>query len=342
MSSIPLVRKAALAPAISYLAAEGVPVRRHLRRAALSAPSPETVETLIPLYQLCDFLSSVARAEGIDDLGFRIAGRLGIESLGVYGRLLGQSLTIHELIQTSLGLISSYNSGLQIWVERHGDQVRYCQKYVENLPKSRITEIVHLGLANAMASAGYGRGADWRPNRIELASDPVDLEAHFSGFAGLPVSFNQPHTSVWLDQAVLSKPLPPFDGSRGPRLDGKDRASFLESAPAADFEVQLGQAIESALGHSDISLRFAAAMVGTSARTLQRRLAERGSSFSRLLQGVRFRNARRLLQDPDVPLTEAAGRLGYGHLANFIRAFKRWTGVGPAEFRQLHYQVDDK
>jgi len=39
-------------------------------------------------------------------------------------------------------------------------------------------------------------------------------------------------------------------------------------------------------------------------------------------------------------LTEIAGRLGYSDLPNFIRAFKRWTGVGPNEFRRLHY--DDK
>ena len=38
-----------------------------------------------------------------------------------------------------------------------------------------------------------------------------------------------------------------------------------------------------------------------------------------------------------MPLKEIAKRLGYTDLANFIRAFKRWTGVGPTDFRQLHY-----
>jgi AraC-like DNA-binding protein len=280
-------------------------------------------------------LSSVARAEGINDLGFRIAGQLGIESLGLYGRLIAQSLTIHESIQTSLALISSYNSGLRIWIERHDDQVRYCQKYVESLPQDRITEVVHLGLADAMANARYGCGGDWQPNRIELASDPIDLTAHFSGLADVPVSFNQPHTSVWADQAVLSAPLRAFDASECPPADEKDLASLLESAPATDPVAQLEQAIESVLGRPDMSLRLTAAIIGTSARTLQRRLAERGSSFSRLLQGIRFRNAQRLLQDPQMPLTEIARRLGYTDSANLIRAFKRWTGVGPSEFRRL-------
>jgi hypothetical protein len=211
MKPIPLVRKAALAPAVSYLAGEGVPVHRYLGEAGLSVPSPESHETLMPLHQLCGFISSVARAEGIDDLGFRIGGHMGTESLGAYGRLTAQSLTIHESIQLSRAFIASYNSGLQIWLEHHGDQVRYCQKYVENLPRGRITEVVHLGLANALASSGYGGGAGWQLNRIELASDPIDLSRYFPELAEVPASFGQPFTSLWVNTSVMSAPIRRLD-----------------------------------------------------------------------------------------------------------------------------------
>ena len=340
MTHIPLVRQVTMAPAIAYLASEGIPVDRYLRRARLSTPSPGALEKLVPFHQVCDFLSSVARAEGIHDLGFRVTGQQGMEHLGVYGRLLAQALTLHDLIQTSRRLISSCNSGLRIWLERHQGQVRYCQKFAETLPQDQLTEVIHFGLASAMVISRYARGADWQPNRLELASGPVDLALHFPGLADLPVSFHQPHTSVWFDEALLSTPLPAFDTSHCPPADEKDRTSFVTSAPAADLAGQLEQAIESALGHSRMSLGLTAAIIGTSPRTLQRRLAERGSSFSHVHQGVRFRNAQRLLEDPRVPLTEIAKRLGYTDLANFIRAFKRWTGVGPNEYRWLHYEDD--
>ena len=111
MQPIPLIRKVALAPAISYLAGEGVPVDRYLRHAKLSAPTPETLDSLIPLHQLCDFLDLTAREQGLDDLGFRIAGQHGIESLGSFGRLTSQGFTFHESIQISRELIANYNSG---------------------------------------------------------------------------------------------------------------------------------------------------------------------------------------------------------------------------------------
>lgn len=315
-----------------------MPVHRYLRRAKLLMPSPDTLETLVPLHQVCEFLSSAARAEGIHDLGFRVAGAQGTEHLGVYGQLLAQSLTLHEMIRTTLEFIASYNSGLQIWIERHQDQVRYCQKYDESLSRDRITEAVHFGLASALASGKYSRGADWLPNRIELATAPIDLPAYFPELADLPVVFDQPHTSVWVDQKILSAPLPRIRTSSGTRMQRDDRAAFIATAPATEPLGQLEQVIESALGHPEMSLQFTAAIIGTSPRTLQRRLAEHDESFCRLLQAVRFRTAQRHLQDPGMPLTTIAKRLGYTDLANFIRAFKRWTGLGPNEFRRLQYQ----
>jgi AraC-like DNA-binding protein len=281
-------------------------------------------------------LSSVARAEGIHDLGFRIAGHLGIESLGVYGRLVARSVTMHEAIQMSRALISSYNSGLQIWMERHGSQVRYCQKYPANLPRDGITEIVHLGLANALAQAGARRGREYQPTRIELASDPIELGPYVPGFGDLAVSFNQPQTSVWFDQTWLSKPLPAFEPGHFRPATHEERASFVTLRPSTDPVGQLEQVIESALGHPRMSLQLIAAIIGTSARTLQRRLAEHGLSFSGLLGRVRFAVAQRFLRDREMLLAEIARRLGYSDLPNFMRAFKRWTGVGPNEFRRLH------
>ena len=341
MKPIPLVRRAVLAPAISYLVSEGVPVARHLRRAKLSAPRPETLESVMPLHQLTDFLHSVARAEGMRDLGFHIGGHLGIESLGAYGKLAAQAFTFHESILFGREMISTYNSGLQIWIERHGNQVKYCQKYAETLAPDKITEISHLGLTNALATAGISRGFDWRPTRIELATGPIDLGVYYPELAETPVSFHHPQTSIWFDHVWLSKPLPSFASSLFPTANDEDRASFLATAPSDEPVGQLEQVIESSLEHPNFGLHFTAAIIGTSPRSMQRHLSEQDLSFSRLLQAVRFRAAQRLLRDPGMPLAEVAWRLGYSELANFTRAFKRWTGVGPNRFRQLHDEATE-
>jgi AraC-like DNA-binding protein len=71
-----------------------------------------------------------------------------------------------------------------------------------------------------------------------------------------------------------------------------------------------------------------------SARTLQRRLEQEHTSFSDLLDRARLDVARRLLADPAVALTDVAFRLGFADLATFSRAFKRWTGMPPGQWRR--------
>jgi AraC-like DNA-binding protein len=249
-------------------------------------------------------------------------------------------LTIHEAIQISRELIASYNSGLHIWLERQGDQVRYCQKYTKELPRERITEIVQLGLMNAMSQAYDLVGSHWQVKRIELASDPVDLTMYFPELANVPVAFAQPFTSVWVHQSVMTAPVRSFDVSADKLRDGFNLDFYLKSGPSSDPIGQLEQAIQSVLNHPRMSVRLAASIIGTSVRTLQRQLTEQDTSFSRLLQAIRFRMAQQLLEDPKMPLKEIANRLGYTDLANFMRAFKRWTGLGPSQYRRLHYEPE--
>ncbi len=71
-----------------------------------------------------------------------------------------------------------------------------------------------------------------------------------------------------------------------------------------------------------------------SVRTLQRRLAEAGWTYKRLLDDVRFAEARSAMARPDEPLKAVAIDLGFVEQASFTRAFRRWTGLTPREYRQ--------
>jgi AraC-like DNA-binding protein len=72
-----------------------------------------------------------------------------------------------------------------------------------------------------------------------------------------------------------------------------------------------------------------------SARTLKRQLAAEGTSFSQLVDEERRERAMFLIAAPDVSLKDIADRLGYANLANFTRAFQRWTGHTPGQHRGL-------
>jgi AraC-like DNA-binding protein len=68
-------------------------------------------------------------------------------------------------------------------------------------------------------------------------------------------------------------------------------------------------------------------------RTLNRRLSVLGVSFRELVDEVSFEIARQLLEDSAMQVIEIAALLGYAGASPFTRAFRRWSGTTPAEWR---------
>jgi AraC-like DNA-binding protein len=84
-----------------------------------------------------------------------------------------------------------------------------------------------------------------------------------------------------------------------------------------------------------ISLEAAATRLGTSRRTLQRRLNRHGVSFWTLVEESRFEIAAALLRETDLKVQEIAARIGYSTPSGFARAFTKWAGLSPTQFRRV-------
>jgi len=80
-------------------------------------------------------------------------------------------------------------------------------------------------------------------------------------------------------------------------------------------------------------LESVASCLFMSGRTLKRKLEQRGTSFQQLLDEVRYRHARRLLENPELDIQQIAAALGYQDPPSFTRAFRRWSGKSPSEAR---------
>jgi AraC-like DNA-binding protein len=83
-----------------------------------------------------------------------------------------------------------------------------------------------------------------------------------------------------------------------------------------------------------LTIAQAAELADISTRTFQRRLADEGQTFLKLTDQTRAELANELLTGTDHSLTEIATELGYTESQNFVRAFKRWTGQTPQQFRR--------
>jgi AraC-like DNA-binding protein len=117
-------------------------------------------------------------------------------------------------------------------------------------------------------------------------------------------------------------------------------AAAMPDIDGGALEVRRALTARLARGQTDID--DIARDLGTSSRTLQRRLSTAGLSYQELLDGVRRDTAERYIAKTSLSIGEVAYLLGYSEPAAFHRAFKRWHDVTPQAFREQSRRVGDK
>jgi AraC-like DNA-binding protein len=107
-------------------------------------------------------------------------------------------------------------------------------------------------------------------------------------------------------------------------------ASFVGSARAVIRQLVLA---------GDASVRNVAKALNTSGRTLQRRLQHEGTSLQQLISAVRCELAMEMLRSPGQSSNEISDQLGFSAPSAFHRAFKRWTGMTPGQYRRAEWRA---
>jgi AraC-like DNA-binding protein len=167
------------------------------------------------------------------------------------------------------------------------------------------------------------------------ANFAFDEPAYFSRFASqLPSSirFSQPLTEIYFDASELDRPLPMADPA-ALRLMEEQCTRELEALRLGDGVVSRTRDLVF-LANGDVrTIDESARALAMSSRTLKRRLAEHGETYSSIVEEGRKERALRLLRDESLSIEQVAARLGYADPANFTRAFKRWMKSTPKEWR---------
>ncbi|MEM9740777.1 MAG: helix-turn-helix transcriptional regulator, partial [Pseudomonadota bacterium] len=101
----------------------------------------------------------------------------------------------------------------------------------------------------------------------------------------------------------------------------------------AGLEQRVRIAVSQTLSEGVPTVSDIASHLGMSARTLQRRLSHKGSSFQQLVDHARRHLAEQLLRDTNYSLSEVAFLTGFAEQSGFTRAFKRWAGQTPRSYR---------
>ncbi|WP_084478313.1 AraC family transcriptional regulator [Nocardia jejuensis] len=151
------------------------------------------------------------------------------------------------------------------------------------------------------------------------------------------IHFDQDRTALTLPNVERAQSKRPYDPEMRRILHRYAQVIIDTARPVPTWEDTLRAQISATLAEKQcIDIEVVAQRLELSARTLQRRLADRGTSWRRELEIVRCQQATRLLRETRLPVQSIAGRIGYSNQRALRRAFHRWTGQTPDAFRHEH------
>ncbi len=203
------------------------------------------------------------------------------------------------------------------WLQAEGDE------------PSALTDMC---FAWVVSIAQHGTGRRVVPLRVEVSRPQMAgraLERHF----GCTVAYGRERNALVFRETDAELPFVTQNaellGMLAPQLDEElKRHNGQESFPE-----RVRSTIQQKLAGRRPKIQEIARELHISSRTLQRRLQDAGSSFQQVLEEARHQLARHYLSNPVLELNEAAYLLGYEDAGSFVRAFRSWEGLPPAQWR---------
>ncbi len=333
MQPIALTRASQFIHVTDTLERLGESPERLLEQAKLPLWHFQDPEILVPAHHIYGLMDKAAQSLGSPIFGLLVGAQNSLATLGTFGRLVAGSLTIRDAFETSLRLIPMHTSDARDWLIERGDEVWRCRSRIRG-PESGRREMEQLNLVRMIDHVRMGAGPSWCPARVCLQTREDPGPELREALGDPEIRLGQKFTAIAVPRTLLALPLQ-RSGAPGEPIDEAE-GRLQRTAPATSFVDTLRQLVGTLLEDGPPRIETMAEITGLSVRSLQRRLAKHGLSHSEIVDQARYKNATLLLRDDDIRITDIAMGLGYTDSAHFTRAFKRWAGVTPREYRHHH------
>src|SRR5574338_116769 len=316
-----------------YLVAHGHPLDRVLAAMGVDEEALADRDGRIPRRAWLDAFVVAVEVTGDPDLGLHVGESIRPAHLGVLGYVLMSCESMRQAAELDQRWHSLIADGERLEYVRDGELGKRIQFLPPGEPPPPACAVA-CAAASSVSFVRWLAGADDGLHHIALTYPEPRSRAAHDAFFRCELVFDAPHITIWRDPSVLRKPLAQADP--GLRLRMEERAARLAAERSAPDVLVTRVRDLLARGSRDAlpDLETVAAALGMSSRALKRRLADRNTSFTRIVDDTRRELALGYIADASLTLVDVAYLCGFSEQSAFHRAFKRWTGLTPGEYRR--------
>ena len=290
----------------------------------------DDAENTVPTAVVGRMFRRIVEATGCDHLGVLLGRPITLSAMGAVGVQMQASPNVAHAIEVMGKHFHVHDRGAQLSVEADGNVVRLCYRITAR-DVEMLEEIYTLA---AMAGLGFLRGLcgkGWRPLEFELPFRRPRAVDTLRKALGVPLKFDAEQLKMTFAASDLSRALPTADPLLYRMM--AERIEQLEARIRRDLVGRVRDVMQTVIFLEGSRVSIVASRMGLSLRTLNRRLRAVGTSLQEIRDEVTADAACQLLGTTDKAASEVALILGYSDSSAFTRAFRRWRGVPPAQWR---------
>jgi AraC-like DNA-binding protein len=288
-------------------------------------------ERRVPYRTIARLFGRCVEATSCGHFGLLVGSRAGLSSLGLVGYLASSAPTVGTALEIIRQANSVSDAGGAVTLDAREHTVSLGYEVVE-------PGVEHADqLAAAAIAIGFNIlralcGPQWQPHDVQFSFAAPRALTPFRKVFSLTPRFDQERSTISFPAHWLARPPPGADPILHRMM--KERIEELLTEDADGVVGRVRRLLRATVTTGRSSIDDAAATLRVSTRTLKRRLACAGTTFQQLRDEVQFELACQLLRNTTIPAGQIASIVGYSESSSFNRAFRRWAGVPPAEWRQ--------
>ncbi|HEX4872479.1 MAG TPA: AraC family transcriptional regulator ligand-binding domain-containing protein [Nevskiaceae bacterium] len=278
------------------------------------------------------FWETVEAVTGDAEVGLHLCPHLPPFRGEVIEYLFFSSPTFREGIRRGLKYLRLVSDALDVQLVEEAGQARLVVAGTAvSAPQLRHTEIcVAYALIQFARSVSEDR---FRPLSVRLRCSRRAAQRDYEAVFGCPVSFEGEKSVIEFDPAVLAHRSPRHDPDLL-SLHEELAEKRLSQLARQDLIEKIRAVFARRLELEQCDLEEVARELGLPPRRLRFELARAGTSFSQILADFRYSLAKRLLAKTEEPIENVVYLTGFSEPSTFYRAFKRWAGMTPVQYRE--------
>lgn len=284
----------------------------------------------MPFNQFVELLSLTADTLNIPDIAMRLAKYQDIFVISPLLPILARCSTVQEASEAIMKFFPLIISGGEVIIDHHIDTVQMTFECGQkSLLENKHFQDYTLASAYQITCLFLGKRFPLRScHFIREASSESEVQQYMEYF-DCPVAFGSDRMSLYADSKILQESIEHVVQGLSVRI-----SQYLKENDNADIVENVSRVLNLSLASGGGHIDHVAKTLGYSSRTLQRKLKEKNTRFSSILDSVRFAMANQYLENTPYRLTDISDMLGYSNLSSFSRSYFRWSGVYPEEVRK--------